>query len=144
METQEKGKETKGRSTEEGRKYMQEDAGRKGEVCDTEVWKSSCRKTALIFLFVVFSFDEHFKTFKQTFGWYKGLSVSGLWIEIICNFTMPSQVLSVREAALSAICAICQGYPQQFLREDVTNAFELALKDRHHDLEVVLLSSFKP
>ncbi|KAK5121425.1 hypothetical protein LTR85_005257 [Meristemomyces frigidus] len=88
-------------------------------------------------------FDAHLATFKTSFPWYKGKSVAGLMVEILCPFTSPKQPLAVREVALEAVCMICQSWPKLFLRPDVVNAFETVFNDRVPALEEVLLSGLE-
>ncbi|CAK4030403.1 sister chromatid cohesion mis4 [Lecanosticta acicola] len=90
-------------------------------------------------------FTEHLNVFKssKSFDWYKGTSVPGLLVEVICKFTSPSQPQPVRAAALEAVCEICQSYPEHFLRADVSNAIEMVFKERNQELEGVLLTSLE-
>lgn len=89
--------------------------------------------------------NDHLNTFKssKSFGWYKGNNVPGLLVEVVCKYTSPGQPQQIREAALEAVCEICQSYPENFLRADVSNAIEMVFKDRNMDLEGVLLSSLE-
>lgn len=84
-------------------------------------------------------FNERLVNFKERFTWYKGNSVPGLAVEIFCSYTSPKRPLAVREAALEAVCRVAQAWPKQFLRQDVTTAFELVFKDAVPSLELVLL-----
>lgn len=75
--------------------------------------------------------------------WYKGDSVAGLLIEIICYFTSPKQPLGIREAAIEAVCEICYSFPEHFERADVVNAIEAVFHARTQSLEAAMLSSLE-
>ena len=85
-------------------------------------------------------FDKFLADFKRKFDWYKGDSVPGLIVEVLCPYTSPKQPLDVRLVSLEAICTVSQAWPKQFLRADVTTAFEIVFKDRGPSLEEALLS----
>ena len=88
-------------------------------------------------------FEQHLATFKASHPAYKGNSVAALIVEVLCQFTSPTQPLSIREASLEAVCAVCQSRPKQFLRADVNNALELVFKNKIPSLERVLLQSLE-
>ncbi|KAK3697557.1 Sister chromatid cohesion protein 2 [Vermiconidia calcicola] len=83
-------------------------------------------------------FEDFLPDFKKKLSWYNGDSASGLIVEILCSFTSPKRPLAVRTAALEAICTVSQAWPKQFMRADVSNAFETVFKDRVPSLEEVL------
>jgi len=88
-------------------------------------------------------FDGHLAAFKDILPSYKGNSVAGLMVEVLCPFTSPKQPLPIREVSLEAVCSIAQAWPKVFLRPDVVNAFETAFKDQLPSLEVVLLTGLE-
>ena len=88
-------------------------------------------------------FESQFTTFQQKFSWSKSRSVADLAIEVVCPFTNPKQPIDIREAALDAICAISQRWPNMFLREDVGGAFNLILKEKAHSLEEIFVSGLE-
>lgn len=89
------------------------------------------------------NFDEHSMLFREKFPWWKGASVAGLVVDILCPLTRQTQPHTLREMALESIAMICQAWPKQYLRADVTTAFELVFHDRDAGLEYVILSGFK-
>lgn len=80
---------------------------------------------------------------KGKFDWYKGDSVSGLIMEILCGFTSPKQPIAVRRTAIDCICTVSQAWPKQFLRDDVISAFDKVFKDRIPEIETVLLGGLE-
>ncbi|EOD51298.1 putative sister chromatid cohesion protein mis4 protein [Neofusicoccum parvum UCRNP2] len=88
-------------------------------------------------------FDPHAATFKEKFPWWKGSSVAGLIVDVIKPFTRQKIPHTLREMAFESIGMICQAWPIQFLRADVTTAFELVFHNRDTKLEQIVLSAFK-
>lgn len=84
--------------------------------------------------------EAHLETVKSRLAGVKSTSVAGIAIEVLSNYTTPARPPTIREAALDAICAICQRWPKHFLRSDVTAAFDRVLKDRLPALETVFLT----
>ena len=75
--------------------------------------------------------------------WYRGDSVPGLIVELLCTYTSPKLPTSVRQTAIDGICTVAQAWPKQFLRADVINAFETVFKDRIPEIEAVLLAGLE-
>ncbi|KAF2482917.1 sister chromatid cohesion C-terminus-domain-containing protein [Neohortaea acidophila] len=90
-----------------------------------------------------YNFDSHLADFRKRCTWCTGDSVAGMLVETLCPFTSPKRALTLRVASLEAICTIAQAWPKQFLRVDVTNAFETVFKDRIPQLEEVLLTGLE-
>lgn len=88
-------------------------------------------------------FEGHIADFRDKLAQPKAKSVAGLAIEILCSFTSPKQPLNIREASLDAICAICQRWPKQFLRADVSNTVDRILKDRDPTLEHIFVGGLE-
>ncbi|KAF2164827.1 hypothetical protein M409DRAFT_67560 [Zasmidium cellare ATCC 36951] len=89
--------------------------------------------------------DRHLAEFKsdRRYSSYRGDNVAGLLLEIICYFTSPTQPVTIREAAIGAICEICQSYPEHFERADVVNAIEAVFQARVQSLESAMLTSLE-
>lgn len=90
-----------------------------------------------------YNFNSHLADFQQKCVWYKGDSVADLLVETLCPFTSPKKPLSIRVAALEAVCTVAQAWPKQFLRTDVTNAIEIVFRDKESSLEEVLLAGLE-
>ncbi|KAF2458908.1 hypothetical protein BDY21DRAFT_339237 [Lineolata rhizophorae] len=88
-------------------------------------------------------FDEHIKDFKTAFPWWKGSQVASLIVDMLCPLTRPRNPSQLRELALENISIVSQSWPKQYLRADVTNAFELVFHDRDTKMEHIVLSGFK-
>ena len=88
-------------------------------------------------------FEKELPDFRQKFAWFKGPSVPALIVEIICPFTSPKRPLEIRVECLEAICTVSKAWPKQFLRTDVSNAFETVFRERDPSLEKVLLSGLE-
>jgi cohesin loading factor subunit SCC2 len=88
-------------------------------------------------------FDEHASVFRKEFPNWKGSSVSGLIIDIICPFTKQKLPQAIRESALESIAMICQAWPQHYLRSDVGTAFELVFRNDNTRLQAIVLEGFR-
>ncbi|KAK8231801.1 hypothetical protein HDK77DRAFT_453617 [Phyllosticta capitalensis] len=89
------------------------------------------------------NFDDHIAAFKEKFPWWKGNSVAGLIVEVLRPFTRQKVPEQLREMAFESIGLICQEWPTQFLRSDVTTSFELVFHNREAKLEQIVLATFK-
>jgi len=88
-------------------------------------------------------FEAQIASFKVQFPWFKGNSVAGLIVEILCPFTSPKRPSALREVALEAVCTVSQAWPRLYLRADVVNTFETVFKDCIPILEEVLLTGLE-
>jgi len=88
-------------------------------------------------------FEASLPKFAQKCTWHTGSTVADLVVETICPYTSPRSLLSVRIAALEAVCTVSQAWPKQFLRVDVINAFEMVFRERSGPLEEVLLTGLE-
>ncbi|KAF2672250.1 hypothetical protein BT63DRAFT_477042 [Microthyrium microscopicum] len=93
--------------------------------------------------------DSQASVFREKIPDWKGSSVSSLAIERVTPFTLlkagRSQITvpdNVREAALRGISVICQAWPQNFLRKDVTQAFTAVFADKNESLQLAVLGGF--
>jgi cohesin loading factor subunit SCC2 len=88
-------------------------------------------------------FGDYLPDFKKAFGWFKGDSVPALLVEIICPFTSPKRAREIRVECLEAVCTISNAWPKQFMRSDVTNAFEIVFGEGDASLEEALLTGLE-
>ena len=88
-------------------------------------------------------FESHVSVFKASCDSFKGNSVPAHIVETLCPLTSPKRPLKIRLVAMEAVCAVCQAWPKQYLRADVTNAFETVFTERISSLEVVLLAGLE-
>ncbi|KAK1064991.1 Sister chromatid cohesion protein 2 [Friedmanniomyces endolithicus] len=87
-------------------------------------------------------FERHLTKFREPFAWYKGTSVAGLLVDVLCPFTSPQQPVNIRQPSLEAVCMVSQSSPKLLLRQDVVKAFETVFSSHDgHDasLEETLL-----
>ncbi|KFY26359.1 hypothetical protein V491_01340 [Pseudogymnoascus sp. VKM F-3775] len=70
-------------------------------------------------------------------------SISRFMIGTFLPFSSFNQPTEIREAALDAICRICQVQPKYFTSSVVTTLFEQAFEERNSLLETVILQAFK-
>ncbi|KAF2083372.1 putative sister chromatid cohesion protein Mis4 [Saccharata proteae CBS 121410] len=89
------------------------------------------------------NFDKHAQAFRDKFPWWKGVSVAGLIVDVVCPLTRQKQPQALREMAFESVGMVCQAWPDQFLRQDVITAFELVFHNRDPRLEQIVLSCFK-
>ncbi|KAI9799826.1 MAG: hypothetical protein M1825_004386 [Sarcosagium campestre] len=88
-------------------------------------------------------FDADIERFKAAFPVWKGDSVPSLMIEAFAPFTSPKTPHAVRRAALDAVCAVCQSWPKQFLKEQVCSAFEIVFREGNQELENLVLKGIR-
>jgi cohesin loading factor subunit SCC2 len=88
------------------------------------------------------NFDEQAEEFKKAFPKWEGKTVSGLTIDLIYPYTRQKYPRALRETALESIAAVCQGWPQHYLRSDVSTAFELVFHNNDTRLEHIVLTGF--
>lgn len=70
-------------------------------------------------------------------------SVSRFMIGTFLLLSSSGQPMDLREAALGAICNICQVQPEYFTSSVITTLFEQAFDERNSKLEAVILHAFK-
>ncbi len=88
-------------------------------------------------------FESNIATFRAKFPWWKGDSVSGLIVDTLYPLTEGGQHPLIRRTALESIGMLCQAWPKQYLRLDVSSAFERVFIDHDDNLESILLSAFR-
>jgi cohesin loading factor subunit SCC2 len=88
------------------------------------------------------NFDEQADEFKRFFPFWTGKTVSGLAVDLIYPYTRQKYPRTLRETALESIATICQGWPQLYLRSDVSTAFELVFHNNDTRLEHIVLTGF--
>ncbi|KAF2423552.1 hypothetical protein EJ08DRAFT_443726 [Tothia fuscella] len=88
------------------------------------------------------NFDEQAADFRARFPSWTGKTVSGLIVDLIYPFTRQKYPRALRETALESIATICQGWPQHYLRADVSTSFELVFHNNDTKLEHIVLNGF--
>jgi cohesin loading factor subunit SCC2 len=88
------------------------------------------------------NFDEQAEEFRARFPFWTGKTVSGLIVDLIYPFTRQKYPRALRETALESIATVCQGWPQHYLRSDVSTAFELVFHNHDTRLEHIVLTGF--
>ena len=86
--------------------------------------------------------DEHAESFRQLLPHWKGKSVSGLIVDEFYPFTRGKHPQALREAALDSIATVCQSWPQNYQRSDVSTAFDLVFRNEDRRFMQVVLSGF--
>jgi cohesin loading factor subunit SCC2 len=87
--------------------------------------------------------EDQAEDFRAKFSWWTGKSVSSLIVDIICQFTnVKTCPPIIRETALESVAAICQGWPQHYLRNDVGKLFELVFINDDLRLKRIVLEGF--
>ncbi|OCK78764.1 hypothetical protein K432DRAFT_427029 [Lepidopterella palustris CBS 459.81] len=85
------------------------------------------------------SLVDHWKAKMPSF---KGSSVAGLFVDIISPFTRQKHPRTVREQAFESLGMICQAWPKQFMRADVSTSFDLVFVNNDARLEEIVLNQF--
>lgn len=86
-----------------------------------------------------FDLEDHVADFRAKFPKFKGNSVASCAVTALCPLTVPRQPAIVRDAALEALCMICQAWPKEYMRSDVVNAITLGFRDNEPRLDLILL-----
>ncbi|QDS73356.1 hypothetical protein FKW77_007001 [Venturia effusa] len=87
--------------------------------------------------------EDQAEEFRAKFTWWTGKLVSSLILDIICQFTnIKTCPPAIRETALESVAAICQGWPQHYLRHDVGKLFELVFINEDLRLKRIVLEGF--
>lgn len=87
--------------------------------------------------------EDEQDAFREKFPWWKGVSVSGLMVELITPYTNPKQSHDMRAMALESIGLICQTWPQQFFQPQTKSAFERVFEERNADFQKIVLLNFR-
>jgi cohesin loading factor subunit SCC2 len=88
------------------------------------------------------NFDTHVDDFKRSgFSWSNN-SVASLIVDHLYPFTNNKYPLPVKGAALSSIGMICQAWPGQYRRNDVSMAFTQVFQNEEVILQKVILEGF--
>lgn len=87
-------------------------------------------------------FESHVDLFRAKMPGWKGTTVAGLIVDTICPFTRQKHPHTLREQAFESLGMMCQSWPKQFLRSDVTTAFDLVFVNNDVRLERIALSQF--
>lgn len=88
-------------------------------------------------------FESYSNNFHESLSWWNGSSVAGLIVGSLSPFANATQPLSLRSDALEGIGLICQSWPYQFNQETISRAFEKVLDEGSHELQKIVLSSFR-
>jgi cohesin loading factor subunit SCC2 len=89
------------------------------------------------------NFDAELESFRMRCAGWSGNSIAEFMISTFTFFSSSMQPMSVREAALDAICMVCYSWPEHFASATVHIQFkEVFEKDENSLLEIVL-KSFK-
>jgi cohesin loading factor subunit SCC2 len=81
-------------------------------------------------------------SFKETFPSWKGNSVIGLMVDLICPLTTAQRPPSIRTEALYSLASICQTWPGQFNKDPVRKSFSDALQKGSSDLQHIVVTNF--
>lgn len=88
-------------------------------------------------------FEINIEAFHKSLVWWKGNSVAGLVVDTIAPFAIAKQPLSLRADALDGIGLICQSWPFQFNRENISCIFQEILGQGESELQKIVLSNFR-
>ncbi|CZR63253.1 related to sister chromatid cohesion protein [Phialocephala subalpina] len=88
------------------------------------------------------AFKQHFpNSFSKKDS--KDASVSKLMADTFAPFTLPSQPLEVRRAALDAIGMVCQSWPKNFASANIYTTFLHVFEEEDSSLETIIMRAFK-
>lgn len=88
-------------------------------------------------------FERYSKSFRNSFPLWEGSSVAGLIASSLSPFANAKQPISLRFDALESIGLICQSWPFLYSQEQISSIFEEFLNEGNHELQHIVLSSFR-
>ena len=88
-------------------------------------------------------FEPQIHTFRQQLSWFDGDSVAGFIVASMQPYAASKQPITLQASTLDAIGLVCQAWPRQFNRVDVTQKFRSILGGNHSDLQKIVLASFR-
>lgn len=81
-------------------------------------------------------------SFREIFPSWKGTSVIGLMVDLICPLTTAEKPALIRSEALHSLASVCQSWPGQFNKEFVRRSFSEILEKGSSDLQYIVVASF--
>ncbi|MCJ1287727.1 Sister chromatid cohesion protein 2 [Xylographa opegraphella] len=88
-------------------------------------------------------FEPQSEKFSSKLPWWAGHSVAECVIDSIKPYTANHQPVNLRSVAMDNIGMICQAWPKNFNRPEITLMFQHVLKDDDPELQRIVLSSFR-
>ncbi|MCJ1438042.1 Sister chromatid cohesion protein 2 [Xylographa pallens] len=89
------------------------------------------------------NFEPQSEKFSSKLSWWAGSSVAQCVIDSIRPYAAKVQPVSLRSVAMDNIGMICQAWPKNFNRPEITLMFQQVLKDDEPELQRIVLSSFR-
>ena len=92
------------------------------------------------------NFEQYTGFFKSQCSWWddrNNVSVAGLVVQTLKPFVAPTQPLSLRVEAMESIGIVCQAWPRQFTKKQISGTFEQILQKEEPVLKQAVLSSFR-
>ena len=89
------------------------------------------------------NFESQSEKFSGKLSWWAGTSVAECVIDSIKPYAAKHQPVSLRSVAMDNIGMICQAWPKNFNRTEITLMFQYVLKDDDPELQRIVLSSFR-
>lgn len=87
--------------------------------------------------------DGQMDFFKQKFPQARFKSVSELVIETLLPFASVNTPLAIKEAALEAMCLVCQAWPKGYQKPQASTVFRVALEGSEPKLKMIVLSGVR-
>ncbi|MCJ1401949.1 Sister chromatid cohesion protein 2 [Xylographa trunciseda] len=88
-------------------------------------------------------FEPESGKFSSKLTWWAGSSVAECVIDSIKPYAAKHQPIGLRSVAMDNIGMICQAWPKNFNRPEITLMFQHVLKDDDPELQRIVLSSFR-
>ena len=88
-------------------------------------------------------FQPQSQRFSTALSWWAGESVAECVLDTIMPFAEKHQPLGLRSVAFDCIGMVCQAWPKNFSRKEITHTFQQVLKDDDPELQRIVLSNFR-
>ncbi|KAF4551504.1 putative sister chromatid cohesion protein [Elsinoe fawcettii] len=90
-----------------------------------------------------FDLDDHLESFKVKLPDKDAKQVASLAVSIVCPLTSPKHPPLIRGTAIKSLLQLCQAWPKEYKRADVSNAIELVLSSDQEELQLVLMTAWR-
>ncbi|KAF2228095.1 sister chromatid cohesion C-terminus-domain-containing protein [Elsinoe ampelina] len=90
-----------------------------------------------------FDLDAHLETFKAKLPDKDAKQVASLAVSIVCPLTSPKSPPVIRSTAVKSLLQLCQAWPKEYKRTDVSKAIELVLSSDDQGLQLVLMTAWR-
>ncbi|PSK46282.1 Protein rad9 [Elsinoe australis] len=90
-----------------------------------------------------FDLDKYMSEFRAISPGTEAKQVVSVAMNIVCPLTSPKSPANIRSMALESLLCMCNAWPEQYKREDVSKALQLVFSSQSETLELVLMTAWR-